>query len=344
MLTVGSFCTGYGGLDLAVENHFGAETIWHSEIDKNANQLLATRFPEVPNLGNLKEINWAETPPVDILCAGYPCQPFSVAGNRKGETDERAIFSYIAESISVLRPRWVVLENVAGHLTLGGTGVVGSLTSMGYDCRWGVVRASDAGAPHRRARWFCIATDSTRRGGLGGRKDGRRIRRMGSTAENSGREASTAREKPIGGNETPTDTPGWFRAVPKVDHPGRKPPPPRRSDSQNGSDADTSSPGLERHREEHGLRETSEQIKTNWGDYDAAIKRWEETIGRAAPTPTNDKGLAPAFVEWMMGLPEGWVTGLGLSRNAELKMLGNGVVPQQAALALSILGADLTTK
>lgn len=77
----------------------------------------------------------------------------------------------------------------------------------------------------------------------------------------------------------------------------------------------------------------------SWGPYAAAIARWESVLGRPAPEPTEEgpKGgrrLSAAFVEWMMGLPEGWVTGHGLPRTAELKMLGNGVVPQQAIAAL----------
>jgi DNA (cytosine-5)-methyltransferase 1 len=80
-----------------------------------------------------------------------------------------------------------------------------------------------------------------------------------------------------------------------------------------------------------------------WGDYAPAINRWEHVIGRCAPSPTIQRAgrdrLNPVFVEWMMGLPEGWVTGHGLSASQELKMLGNGVVPQQAALALRLLGA-----
>ena len=79
--------------------------------------------------------------------------------------------------------------------------------------------------------------------------------------------------------------------------------------------------------------------ETDWGPYAAAIARWESMLGRPAPAPTEEgpKGgrrLSAAFVEWMMGLPEGWVTGHGLPRTSELKMLGNGVVPQQAIAAL----------
>src|ERR1019366_8085410 len=79
-----------------------------------------------------------------------------------------------------------------------------------------------------------------------------------------------------------------------------------------------------------------------WGAYELAIHRWERAIGRPAPAPTEPgrtgQRLSPAFVEWLMGLPEGWVTDVpGLSRNAQLKALGNGVVPQQAAMALRML-------
>jgi DNA (cytosine-5)-methyltransferase 1 len=84
-------------------------------------------------------------------------------------------------------------------------------------------------------------------------------------------------------------------------------------------------------------------VTTNWGQYAPAIERWEKVIGRPAPSPTKPDGrdgshrLSSAFTEWMMGLPEGWVTGCGLTRNEELKACGNGVVFQQAALALKML-------
>lgn len=82
---------------------------------------------------------------------------------------------------------------------------------------------------------------------------------------------------------------------------------------------------------------------TNWGKFEPAIRRWEETLGRPAPSPTKPDGkegnhrLSSAFTEWMMGLPSGWITEVGLSRNDELKACGNGVVPQQAELALRAL-------
>ena len=88
---------------------------------------------------------------------------------------------------------------------------------------------------------------------------------------------------------------------------------------------------------------------TNWGKFEPAITRWEAVIDRPAPLPTKPDGkegaqrLSSAFTEWMMGVPDGWITGVGLSRNDELKACGNGVVPQQAELALRVLleGIDL---
>ena len=82
---------------------------------------------------------------------------------------------------------------------------------------------------------------------------------------------------------------------------------------------------------------------TNWGRFEPAIRRWEQTINRPAPAPTKPDGkdgnhrLSPEFTEWMMGLPQGWVTDCGLTRNEQLKACGNGVVPQQALLALQLL-------
>ena len=89
------------------------------------------------------------------------------------------------------------------------------------------------------------------------------------------------------------------------------------------------------------VRNPQQQI--DWGKFAPAITRWESIIGRPAPAPTKPDGkdgahrLSSLFTEWMMGLPEGWITGHGLSRNDELKMAGNGVVPQQAELALRML-------
>jgi len=95
-----------------------------------------------------------------------------------------------------------------------------------------------------------------------------------------------------------------------------------------------------------GQTKTQLDSYTSWGKFEPAIRRWEQTLGRPAPLPTKPDGkdgghrLSSKFTEWMMGLPEGWVTGVGLTRNEELKACGNGVVPQQAELALRLLLAN----
>lgn len=87
--------------------------------------------------------------------------------------------------------------------------------------------------------------------------------------------------------------------------------------------------------------------KTRWGRFGPAIERWEKIIGRPAPAPTKPDGkdgshrLSSRFTEWMMGVPEGWITDCGLTRNEELKACGNGVVPQQAEMALRHLLKDV---
>ena len=295
-MRLGSLCTGYGGLDMAVEHHYGTTTAWYSEVDKDCNQLLDHHWPGVPNLGDLTTVDWDQVEPVDIMCAGFPCQPFSHAGKREGANDERAIFAYIADAIGVLRPGIVVLENVAGLLTLGGPGVVATLAGLGYDLRWGLVRAADAGAPHRRARWFCIARST----------------------DTEGAERRTEEHETVGATVGSATELG---------------------ERHSATPADAAALGPQSVRPERRLEEASGEPRRlrRFGDYEPAIERWERILGRPAPDPTDDRGLRTGFVEWMMGLPEGHVCALGLSRTAELKMLGNGVVPAQAALALRLL-------
>ena len=305
-MKVGSLCTGYGGLEMAVESVFESTDLrFVSDIDKHANTLLTHHHPNVPNLGDLTKVDWRDVEQVDLLCAGYPCQPFSLAGNRKGEDDERAIFEYIADGISILRPRWLLLENVPGHLTLGGTSVIATLTKLGYDnIQWGIVRASDTGAPHKRARLFIWAqTSNTSSKGLQ-RRSSRRSARLAEDVSGQDRQVASSNSNFV---------------------------------------ADTNDCRLESVWSEHRLEKTSRETFcfSFFGPYEYVVRQWAEIVGRKPPVPVDDRVVEPKFVEWMMGLPEGHVTGLNLNRTAQLKMLGNGVVPQQGALAIELLTALL---
>lgn len=145
------------GLDLAVERVFGGETVWHCELDPAASKVLAHRWPRVPNLGDITKVDWATVEPVDILCGGWPCQPFSLAGKRKGAEDERALWPYVAGAVRVVRPRIICLENVSAVLGPEFQRVANDLAEIGYDIAWTCLRASDVGAPHRRERVFIVA-------------------------------------------------------------------------------------------------------------------------------------------------------------------------------------------
>ena len=158
-LTVGSLFSGIGGLDLGLERA-GMEVIWQSEIDPYGCRVLEKHWPEVVNHGNIKDINWRDVVRPDVICGGYPCQPFSMAGKRQGTDDPRHLWPWVRDAIVELRPRYAILENVRGHITLGLSTVLGELAAIGYNAEWQIVSAASVGAPHRRDRVIILAYPS----------------------------------------------------------------------------------------------------------------------------------------------------------------------------------------
>ena len=163
-LHVGSLFSGIGGIDLGLER-CGMTVKWQSEIEPYSCQVLKKHWPNVPNLGNIREVNWEEVERVDVIAGGYPCQPFSTAGKRNGTDDPRHLWPEMLRAISVLRPRVAFLENVRGHYSLGFDRVLGDLADIGYDCEWEIVSAQSVGAPHRRERLICLAYPDDSRSG-----------------------------------------------------------------------------------------------------------------------------------------------------------------------------------
>ena len=133
------------------------QVVYQSEIDPYCVKMLAKRWPNVPNLGDVKKIEWENLDNVEVIAGGYPCQPFSTAGKRKGEEDPRHLWPYVFDAIRAIRPRYALMENVRGHLSLGFGTVLGDLASIGFDAEWQVLPASAFGAPHRRDRVFIVA-------------------------------------------------------------------------------------------------------------------------------------------------------------------------------------------
>ncbi len=344
-LRVGSLFSGYGGLDLAVEETFNAQTVWFSEINEPVARVFSHHWPDAPNLGDITTINWADVPPVDILCGGFPCQDVSTVGKMAGlkPGTRSGLWAHMATAIEALQPEWVVIENVRGLLSAtairanyeghenerrnptpkGATprdmepgpgplgahatrplraagAVLGDLADLGMDATWIGLPASTIGAPHPRFRVFILAR--------------------------------RALPHPTGVRLLP----GWGELATRQSTP--------RNDCAESPDHRSRTPRTKRTPAQRGARQLVEPDRgtlQRWGRYAEAVTRWAQITGRPAPTPTRlneatEPRPAPVFVEWLMGLPEGWVTDPRheLTVRQQLTALGNGVLPKQAAHAL----------
>jgi DNA (cytosine-5)-methyltransferase 1 len=457
-LKIGSLFSGYGGLDMAVESVTGAKTAWVSDIDKGACKILAHRYPDIPNHGDLTQIDWAAIEPVDIITGGFPCQDLSHAGKGAGMTSESrsGLWSYMRDAINIIRPRLVVAENVRGLLSaealrpvepctwcvgdepdfdlraLGS--VLADLADIGYDASWYGLRAADVGACHGRWRCFVVAypngsgrveqrravavrselasaehtrddasllptprtSDTNGAGAHGeggvdlrtavsllptsragdGEKGGPNQR--GSSGDfmlpsavthmlptpRASRGASTTETfdllptpavNDMGKAYTPEEWDSWTAKMKTAHGNGnghgksleieaaRLLPTPVVTDAKDtrNATAGRSNPDSQHHS---GTTLGDVAHLDQFGQYAAAIARWESVTGRSAPPPTEPTGkggahrLSPRFTEWMMGLPDGWLTDVpDITRNEALKASGNGVVWQQAAAAIRLL-------
>lgn len=393
MTAIGSLFTGYGGLDMGVAMALdpNARVAWTSDVEPGPCRLAEVRWPDTPNLGDITKIDWADVEPVDIICGGSPCQDLSLAGKRAGMAQgaRSGLWESMAAAIETIRPRLVVWENVQGALSgrayspveqepaMLGTGttgpalraagrVCGDLASLGYDCRWAVVRASDAGAPHQRARLFIIGYHHGQPWPVRRPTTPRQTPSRRPHGEPTGPSDSvpaliptpTASDHKAGRHQDGTGhsltqavqllpTPQATYA-PRSSH-GYGPnlheavgllPPPKAGDGVMGLPRTSGRPP------EKSTHLATRIEYTDFGTYAPAIARWEQVTGRQAPPPTTPPRraggkpqLSARFVEWLMGLPDGHVTSpdLDLSRERQLRMLGNGVVPQQAALAVGTL-------
>ncbi len=156
LLTVGSLFSGIGGIDLGLERTGGFRTRWFAEVEPYCSRVPARHWPDVPNLGDVREIG-ADAPTVDVLAGGFPCQPVSLAGRRQGQSDARWLWPEFARLVGLLRPRVVLVENVPGLASKGLGAVLEDLSALGYDAEWNLVSAAAVGAPHLRERLFVVA-------------------------------------------------------------------------------------------------------------------------------------------------------------------------------------------
>jgi len=347
-LRIGSLFSGYGGLDLAVEHVFNAKTVWFSELNEPVARVFSRHWPDVPNLGDITTIDWSRVEPMDILVGGFPCQDVSTVGKRAGLAPgtRSGLWAHMAAAIDALQPEWVVIENVRGLLSSPATrppaegddhdrrnpgdatpdgatlrglesdpwhlgdnaarplralgAVLGDLADLRLDARWIGLPASLVGAPHHRLRIFILAHR---------------------TLPHPPRDRLLTRRRDTGSgaSETRDD-----RTI-APDHRLRPP----RTEWLTEQEARVGDPVV-----------ADRRTVQRWGRYADAITRWEHITGRIAPAPAllndaEDPRPAPVFVEWLMGLPAGWVTDADLlTQNQQITALGNGVLPLQGASAL----------
>jgi len=227
---------------------------------------------------------------IDIISAGFPCQPWSVAGRRAGTADDRWLWPYIVEILGAVHPQWAFFENVPGLLRGGLGPILGDLAALGFDAEWITVRASDVGAPHRRERVFILG--DTDRQGLQGR------------------------QQPV--EQRAYELPAW---------------PPGPSDTDAWAAILTERPDLAPavgKSAEQGLPKRNRERVSAAGTRDAEFECASGRNGQTSPEPE------------VRGVDDGLARGMDLSRTDKLRILGNGVVPQQAALAFHILKERIT--
>lgn len=162
-----SLCSGIGGLDLAAE-WAGFKTIAQCEIDEYASKVLEKNFKGVPNLHDIRTVTnkrliecGIDPNDITVISAGFPCQPYSLAGKGRGDRDERDLWGEVARVLGEVKPRWFVGENTPGLFARQNQRffrrVLDNLTALGYRVGWGIWGACNVGAPHKRDRVFLVA-------------------------------------------------------------------------------------------------------------------------------------------------------------------------------------------
>ena len=310
-----SLYTGAGGLDVGYRRgNPGAIPLLYVERDFEAAAVLVEkirtgRLDQAPIWSNTSTLDCKPfVGKVDAIIGGFPCQPFSGAGRREGTEDERWLWEDITRLVSEIRPRELFLENVSG-LFLGGIQVViGGLSEMGYDAKWITLQAKEVGAPHQRERVFILA--HSRHHARSTKLFGKRERKTSVIGQGSRSVADTDNERVH--NEI-----GWNSPT-----------------TRSGIDVEnTSGEGLERENTEgkYTTRPSGRPMEFPPGFNDP---RWRQVI-------EERPDLAPRIKT--QSKVRGVADGLGreLARSSKLKILGNGVVPKQAAVAYQILRDEL---
>lgn len=340
-LAVGSMFTGCGGLDLgAAEAPGGARLAWCADPDPHVRTVLAARMPGVgqkvsatsPGSTGAKSRRWTWSPRAGRARTSPP-----PAGACLQHGANSGLWRHIPPAVAALRPAMVVLENVAALRWHGGgfARVLADLASIGYDCLWTTLRASDVGAAHQRERVFLLAVPAARQPGAAG--TARRCPPVSGHAQRCWPRAGIASHGCVRALALPAPQAASRGSPPLLptpqarDHHGAQLPEQRRAGGHQVNLNDVA----------RGLAENWQ--RDSWGAYEPAIRRWESITGRpapppAAPGPSGRTRMTAALPEFLLGFPDGWGTAVaGLPYAAQIQILGNAVAPRQTAAAVGQL-------
>ena len=243
MIRILDICSGIGGFSLGLESTGGFDTVAFCEFDDFCRKVLNKHWPDVPIYKDLKEIgNEPERiiQDFDLICGGIPCQPFSVAGKKKGKEDDRHLWPYMYEIIKYKKPTWVIVENVGGFVNVALDDVCLDLEAQGYATQSFIIPACSVEAPHRRDRIWILGKNLE--------NPGRALRQgrieQGENADEVGQGDADQLERSGGAS---------------------------RSDVANAS-----SQRLQGHRGEHGLREASKEEQTGRSSQEQDVSHAKE--------------------------------------------------------------------
>lgn len=341
-----SFCSGYGGLELGLQEAAEVEVVAYIEREPYPQAILIKRMQEgylteAPIYDDLRTFNGRPYHGlVDFMFGGIPCQPHSVAGKRRGATDERNLWPDTERIIGEVGPKYVFLENVPGIVSNGFIGeVVTGLAKMGYDCAWTIVSASQIGAPHKRERWFCLGVlaDSELRGCVDGQPKGQsaKARKQAQRDISAGRATGKIRRQAGYEVVSDSDKGGWREDF--KDLLRREQDTIRRSLSDSDSVRQLQQKGskpLKRGRLRDSSKEDVSYPHPKGLQGRMSGDGWQESFGLRGRRlwerdPADEPEASESFVGRVVdGCP---------ARVDRLKCLGNAVVPQQAAYAWKML-------
>jgi DNA (cytosine-5)-methyltransferase 1 len=160
-----SLFAGIGGFDLGLERA-GMQSVGQVEINPFCQRVLAYHWPNVKRVGDIRNVNGTEFAAADLICGGFPCQPFSHAGKRRGKADDRYLWPEMLRIIKAYRPAWVLGENVAGIVSMALDTVLSDLEAQGYKCQAFIIPACSVDAKHERKRVYIVAHSES----IGGRR------------------------------------------------------------------------------------------------------------------------------------------------------------------------------